>query len=124
MSKKTIQTKKAKDEFYSPLLNFLSIDRTREDVAGYLNVSERKARDEINTVRKHYAVISGSFAKGYRLAKKFDKMTPEEKEKEKELVSRTIAEFESRIRDMKKSQKPLIAYLRALEKNIDKDQKK
>ena len=121
MSKRIMQTKKAKEEFYSPILSLLKTTRTSEEIAGILCISERKARDEINTTRKHYAVISGSFTKGYRLARKFTTMSLEEKIKEKEMAVRTVNEFQSRIADMKKNQKPLIAYIKSLEKAIDKE---
>jgi len=111
-----LQTKKAKEEFYSPIFNFLKETRTKEEIANYLGVSKRTAREEVASIGKHYAVIRGSFQKGYRLAKPINKMTLEEKMKEKELVRRTVNEFNSRIKDMKRTMKPLIAYLKVLEK--------
>ena len=121
MSKGILQTVKAKKEFWSPILTFLKTTKTKNEIASFMCVSDRKARDEVNSVRKHYAVISGSFKKGYRLAKNFNELSLEEKEKERDLAVRTVNEFQSRIQDMKKNQKPLIAYIKSIEKEIEKE---
>ena len=113
---KVIQTKKAKEEFYSPLFDFLKETKTKEEIAKYLGVSERTARDEVALISKHYAVIRGSFQKGYRLAKPIKNLNSEELNQEMELIQKTINEFKSRIKDMKQTMKPLIAYLKVAEK--------
>lgn|SRR5690554_289773 len=121
---KVIQTKKAKEEFYSPIYTFLKTTKTRHDIANYLGMSPRKAREEVHLLSKHYAVIRGSFQKGYRLARPIDTMDHNEKLKEQQLILRTINEFTSRIQDMKQTLKPLIAYLKVLEKKIAQEEKK
>lgn len=111
-----LQTKKAKKEFYSPIFNFLKETKTRDEIANYLCVSKRKAREEVALISKHYAVIRGSFQKGYRLAKPIKDINSNELNQEIELVQRTVNEFNSRIKDMKRTMKPLIAYLKVAEK--------
>lgn len=117
---KVAQTKKAKEEFYSPAYQLIKTTKTRADLSRILGLSDRKVRDEINGISKHYAVIRGSFQKGYRLAKGIKTMTLEEMEAEANLVQRTIDEFNAKITDMKKPQKPLIAYKKILEKEMFK----
>ena len=121
---KVQQTKKAKEEFYSPVLQLIKTTKTRRELSLKIGISERNIRNEINGISKHYAVIRGSFQKGYRLTKPIGTMTLEEMEQEAELVQRTINEFNARINDMKKPQKPLIAYLKTLEKEMFKHKQK
>jgi len=113
------QTRKAKEEFYSPIIIFLKQKRTVDEIADYMLVSNRKARDEVNGIGKHYPVIRGSFQKGYRLARPIKQMDQKEKETELELIDRSINEFWARIQDMKKTLKPLIAYKKVLEKEMN-----
>lgn len=97
MSKKIMQSAKAKQKYWSPLMDTLKSTKTVTELADYMCTTERHARDEVNSIRKYYAVISGSFQKGYRLAKDFSKLTLEEKLQEKELALRTVNEFQSRL---------------------------
>ena len=116
MSFPTNQSVKAKKEFTSPIKEFLKVKRDKYEIARFLNVDERTARYEVEKLANFYAVISGSFQKGYRLAKPIDSMTAEEKQVELELINRSIAEFNSRIKKLKRRMKPLIAYKKMLMK--------
>lgn len=117
------QTKKAKEEFYSPILEYLKKPRTKEDIANYMCVSIRRARNEVSLVGKYHAVIRGSFIEGYRRAKGTNEMNEEELHEEYELVSRTTNEFNSRVEDMKQTLHTLIKHKKALEKHINKNKK-
>ena len=121
---KVEQTKKAKEEFYSPVMSLIKTTRTVEELSRKVGICERKVRDEINGIAKHYAVIRGSFQKGYRMARDFSKLSLEEMEEEAALVKKTASEFNSRIEDMKKPLKPLIAYQKQIEKEIFKRKQK
>lgn len=121
MSLKPMQTAKAKKSFWSPLMDALKSTKTVTELADYMCTTERHARDEVNSIRKHYAVISGSFQKGYRLARPINELNHDEKLQELEVINKTIGEFQARINDMKRTLKPLIAYKKVLEKFIDKN---
>ena len=66
----------------------------------------------------YYAVLALSNKEGYRLARNIKEMNQEEKEKEAEEIRHQLNEFNSRIKVMKKRMKPLIAYLKVLEKSM------
>lgn len=122
MGKVGKQSKENKKKFWSPLLNILKANyfKTKQEIADELvgSLSDRAIRDEINSVRKFYAVISSSQEKGYRLMQDLDELSTEDLQKEYALVNRTCNEFQSRIDDMRKSQKPLIAGKRVIEKKL------
>ena len=113
---KVIQTKQAKAKFYSPLFDYLKVSRSRKEIANFMCTCDRVARDEINGISKHYAVIRGSHFMGYRLARPIHLLNDEELEQEICLVKKTLYEIQNRISDLKKVEKPLIAYLKVAEK--------
>lgn len=114
------QSKKAKEQFASPMLEILKSEKpiSKWEMVEKLEMSERRIRDMISECSMYYAVLALSNKEGYRLARKIDEMNQEEKEKEAEEIRHQLNEFNSRIRVMKKRMKPLIAYLKVLEKSM------
>lgn len=98
----------------SPLVILLSQGRfiTREELKGVLNTSDKHAREEVAECSMHFAVISSSKQKGYRLAKRLEDMTSEELEEEVKLVEQSLAEDQSRVTCLKKKMKAKIAWLK------------
>ena len=122
MKKPIKQTKKAKEEFYSVVTKHLINDKfvERRELENKLNgLTDREIRREISELRKHYAVLSGSYTKGYRLVKKLDNLTKEEMQEELHYINKTINEFMTKINDMKRTLKPLIASKKVIEKTIE-----
>ena len=122
MSKQIKQTKKAKEEFYSVVTKHLVSDDfiTRYELEQKLSgLTDREIRREISELRKHYAVLSGSYTKGYRLVKKLDTLKGDELLEELHYINKTINEFMTKINDMKRTLKPLIAAKKVIEKTIE-----
>ena len=122
MSNKLVQSNKAKEEFTSLFLATNSInynkDITRKDLIEQFNISDGAIRREVAKIANYYPVLSHSGKKGYRLAKRIDLSSKEELLEEMEIVKRVLAEDNSRIRQLKARQKPLIAWLKIAEKKI------
>ena len=122
MTKKSkISYEEKKQMFQSPVLEMLRSEKpiSKWEMVEKLEVSERTIRDMISECSMYYAVLALSNKEGYRLARKIDEMNQEEKEIEAEEVKHQLNEFNSRIKVMKKRMKPLIAYLKVLEKNME-----
>lgn len=117
------QTKVNKENFYSPIKDYLKKTRTRNEIADYMNTSDREARREVSLVSKFFPVIRGSFTKGYRLARPINELSFEEMKKEQGLVKKTIKDLNAKIKDLKKNLKPLIAYKVVIEKFIEEKEK-
>lgn len=75
-------------------------------IAVNLGVDERVARDRVSKIAKYYPVISSSSKKGYKRATCVDDL---------KLVKQTIAEHESRIKELKKRIKPLKKFIKEYE---------
>lgn len=115
------QSKKAKEQFKSPILPLLKRDEkiSKNSLKGRLNADERTVRDMISKVSMHYAVIAHSKDRGYRLAKPIDKLDIADLEIEMNEVKMTINELQSRVKYLKAKMKPLIAYLKVAERERD-----
>ena len=121
MTKKSkISYEEAKAVFQSPVLEMLKSEKpiSKWEMAEKLEMSERRIRDMISECSMYYAVLALSNKEGYRLARNIKEMNQEEKEKEAEEIRHQLNEFNSRIKVMKKRMKPLIAYLKVLEKSM------
>ena len=83
-------------------------------------IHERTVREMIAELAKEHPVISWSDPSGgIRLPKQFKKCKSiEELEEEIEAVQRTMAQFQSRKRELNRRLRPLIAYRKAAEKEI------
>lgn len=119
-AKEMSQSKEAKELFESPILDLLrNGEVSKWDIVEKLEISERYVREQISMCSMYYPVLSLSNKEGYRLAKNINSMNEEEKQKELEEVKHQLNEFNSRIKVLKKRMKPLIAYLKVLEKNME-----
>ena len=116
------QTKEAKENYKSPIIELLLSDepRTRQELMKILHTSDRQVRNVISTCKAHYPVISTSDKKGYRRAKDFTKLNCIDLQNEIDEVQHQINETRSRIKCLKKTLKPLIAWLSKAEKELIK----
>lgn len=107
-----------KKNFTSPVLEMLKSEKpvSKWDMVEKLELSERRIRKMISECSQFYAVIATSDKEGYRLARKIDSMTDEEKALEKIEVEHQLAELKCRVKALKRRMKPLVAYLKVLEK--------
>lgn len=112
--------KEKKQDFTSPVLELLRSEKpvSKWEMVEKLEMSERRIRKMISECSMYYAVLSLSNKEGYRLARKIDEMNQEEKNREAEEIKHQLNDFNSRIRCLKKRMKPLIAYLKVLEKSM------
>lgn len=121
MKKVIDQSKKAKEQFQSPILPLLRRDEkiSKNSLKSRLNIDERTIRRMISDVSMHYAVIAHSKDRGYRLAKPIDTLDYPDLEMEMNEVKMTINELQSRVKHLKAKMKPLIAYLKVAERVRD-----
>lgn len=107
--------------FLEPLLERLY---TKQELKELYKFSERYVRDEISRISMFYPVISHSKTKGYRICN-VKKLLEEDNEvninNEINEISHTLNEINSRIRMLKKRQKPLIGALKVLEKRTNNE---
>lgn len=116
--RKMKQTREAKENFSSPIMNLLFMTRTKQELSELLGISERAVRDEISQCSMYYAVIATSDKSGYRLAKAIKGLDDEALLEELNEVNHAIHEISSRIKCLKKRLKPLIAYKKVAEKKL------
>lgn len=116
--RKMSQSKAAKDNFESPVLDLLREVRTKQELSELLGISERAVRDEISQCSMYYAVIATSDKSGYRLAKAIKDLDDEALLEELNEVNHAIHEISSRIKCLKKRLKPLIAYKKVAERKL------
>lgn len=115
------QTKEAKELYTKKnivLIELLESGTTKQDVKEIFHCSERTARDMISECAMFYPVIASSSSKGYRIARRIDKMNDAEKKIEFEEVCKTLNEIQSRRKSLAKREKHLIAYLSVLRQEI------
>lgn len=115
---KKMNYNEAKRSFASPVLELLKSEKpvSKWDMAEKLELSERRIRMMISECSQFYAVIATSDKEGYRLARKIDSMTDEEKTLERKEVEHQLAELKCRVKALKRRMKPLVAYLKVLER--------
>lgn len=91
--------------------------KTKEEMANQLHCSTRTVRNLISELRMYYPVISYSSNKGYALPPIMDEIKDfAELNKARDMVQHTLNEIKSRVDVLNKEMKPLIAYLKELEK--------
>lgn len=120
MSKDGKSYEEKKREFASPVLEMLKSEKpvSKWDMVEKLELSERRIRKMISECSQFYAVIATSDKEGYRLARKIDSMNDEEKALEKIEVEHQLAELKCRVKALKRRMKPLVAYLKVLEREF------
>lgn len=118
MSKDGKSYEEMKRDFASPVLEMLKSEKpvSKWDMVEKLEKSERRIRRMIADCSQFYAVIATSDKEGYRLARKIDSMNDEEKALEKIEVEHQLAELKCRVKALKRRMKPLVAYLKVLER--------
>lgn len=125
-NKKVIQTKKAKEQFTSPILETLK--NTNENVPYFelcniMNTSKRTVRRELSEIALFYALISLSDSNrgGHRIACNLEKTSDIEQIKSDLIdVEHMIRELKSRILVLQRRMKPLIAWKKIAESKINK----
>lgn len=125
-NKKIIQTKKAKEQFTSPILETLK--NTNENVPYFelcniMNTSKRTVRRELSEIALFYALISLSDSNrgGHRIACNLEKTSDIEQIKSDLIdVEHMIRELKSRILVLQRRMKPLIAWKKIAESKINK----
>ncbi|HOF65784.1 MAG TPA: hypothetical protein PL120_04360 [Bacilli bacterium] len=127
MKKKIDQSRKAKQNFDSPILPFLQGNERIDKKTLSYHLSQpmmpkpldgRTVREKISEVSLYYPVLSSSKKKGYRLARPFKGFSLKEAKDERSEVRETANEIMSRINYLKRKLKPLIAYDKAISKYI------
>lgn len=125
-NKKIIQTKKAKEQFTSPILETLK--NTNENVPYFelcniMNASKRTVRRELSEIALFYALISLSDSNrgGHRIACNLEKTSDIEQIKSDLIdVEHMIRELKSRVLVLQRRMKPLIAWKKIAENKINK----
>ena len=93
---------------------------TRQELIELTGCSDRMIRRTISDLKKEHTIISLSSGKGYRKVNHTDNMTNLEMIQEYEIVKHCIAEINSRKKVYNMQLRQYIAYLKVLEKTIDK----
>lgn len=121
------QDKISKKRFNSPLLEHLKTGKnfTRKELCEIYGRCDEGTRREIRLISMYYPIISYSTKKGYRMVDVKKLLEGKEQDKiDKEIgeIWHTLREINSRIKMLKKKQKPLIAALKVLEKGVKDEQ--
>lgn len=96
--------------------------KTRKQLAEETNLSDREVRKQISELKKKRVVIYSSSRSGYRLARELNCMSKIEREEEVRLVQHSLNDCKSRVKDIKKSMRKYIAYLKKAEQiNLEEE---
>lgn len=96
--------------------------KTRKQLAEETNLSDREVRKQISELKKKRVVIYSSSRSGYRLARELNSMSKIEREEEIRLVQHSLNDCKSRVKDIKKSMRKYIAYLKKAEQiNLEEE---
>ena len=96
--------------------------KTRKQLAEETNLSDREVRKQISELKKKRVVIYSSSRSGYRLARELNSMSKIEREEEVRLVQHSLNDCKSRVKDIKKSMRKYIAYLKKAEQiNLEEE---
>lgn len=104
------------------ILDLIPNDRyiTRKELIDLTGLTDRMIRKSISNLKKEHTIISLSSGKGYRKCLHTDNMTNLEMVQEYEIVKHCIIEINSKKKVYNMQLRQYIAYLKMLEKNIDK----
>lgn len=75
----------------------------KRDIQNHFDCTERHARDMISTLSKRIPIIAVSDRKGYKCARKVEDL---------ELVRQSMAEIDSRIRELFARKEPLLEFIK------------
>lgn len=96
--------------------------KTRKQLVEETNLSDREVRRQISKLKKNRVVIYNSSRSGYRLARELNSMSKIEREEEIKLVQHSLNDCKSRVKDIKKSMRKYIAYLKKAEQiNLEEE---
>lgn len=88
---------------------------TRKELCEKTNLSDRAVRDLISKLKTKRVVIYSSSRSGYRLAREYKSMSSIERQEELEQIRHSLNDCESRVKNLKKSMRKYIAYLKKAE---------
>lgn len=96
---------------------YLSATRytTRKELCEKTNLSDRAVRDLISKLKTKRVVIYSSSRSGYRLAREYKSMSNIERQEELNQIKHSLNDCESRVKNLKKSMRKYIAYLKKAE---------
>ena len=106
-----------KDNEKQLLIELLQQERTRSELCALLVLTDSSMRTEVSDLACEYPVISYSTKKGYRICDVDKVLKTQDQDKINEEIKEirhTINELNSRIKQLKKRQRPLIKALKIL----------
>lgn len=97
--------------------NFLSAVKytSKQEIMDRTGLSERTVRELVSKLKKKRVVIYSSNVKGWRLAKEYTAMSTIEREEELNQIKHSLNDCISRVKDLKKSMRMYIAYIKKAE---------
>lgn len=88
---------------------------TRKELCEKTGMSDRAIRKQISELKTKRVVIYSSQKSGYRLAREYTSMSRIERNEEIEQIKHSLNDCESRVKNIKKSMRKYIAYLKKAE---------
>ena len=88
---------------------------TRREFEEKTGLNERTVRDLISKLKTKRVVIYSSQTKGWRLAKEYSSMAKIQREEELEQIRHSLNDCKSRVKNIKKSMRKYIAYIKKAE---------
>ncbi len=88
---------------------------TRKELIEKTGMSDRSVRKQISELKTKRVVIYSSQKSGYRLAREYTSMSRIERIEEIEQIKHSLNDCESRVKNIKKSMRKYIAYLKKAE---------
>lgn len=97
--------------------NYLSATRytSKQEICEKTGLNERTVRNLVSKLKEKRVVIYSSQTKGWRLAKEYKSMSRIERNEELEQIRHSLNDCESRVKNIKKSMRKYIAYLKKAE---------
>lgn len=88
---------------------------TKQEIVEKTGLNERTVREMVSKLKKKKVVIYSSQKKGWRLAKEYSSMSQIERKEELDQIQHSLNDCVSRIKDLKKSMRKYIAYIKKAE---------
>lgn len=88
---------------------------TRRELCEKTKMSDRAVRKQISELKTKRVVIYSSQKSGYRLAREYTSMSRIERNEEIEQIKHSLNDCKSRVKNIKKSMRKYIAYLKKAE---------
>lgn len=123
MGRKYQQTKQARDEFKSDILDFLKRNHkspiSKADLCGIFNMSERSVRAELERIANYYPIRATAGREGYQLIWWDENSSIEELNQARLECAKQVSEIEHRIESLNARLKPLIANIEVINDKIN-----